>query len=102
MELSVLGSDGDGLLVQATFKGEPLPGLWLDRADRRGAGVEAHRTNASGRAAFKSGPGEWVLRGTHMLPDGSADAAWRSWWASTSFRWDGSRVQRCDQRAVQT
>lgn len=95
LELSLVRSDDDALVVRATFEGRALAGAWLERGDRSARVVEEHRTDADGQARFTSGPGDWVLRTTHMRAAGEPGVQWRSWWATTSFAWDGQPVGEC-------
>jgi hypothetical protein len=81
--------------VRATFEGEPLAGVWVDRADARGVVAEERATDAAGVASFSAWRGEWILRATHMRASREPDVDWRSWWGTTVFVWDGARIEAC-------
>ena len=95
LELSLVRADPTHLMVRASFKGQPLAGLWVDRGDARAESVEGHVTDAQGLVAFKRSPGEWVLRATHMQKSAEPNVDWRSWWATTTFLWSDAGVGVC-------
>lgn len=95
LELIIVQADDSQLVVQARFRGKPLPGLWVDRGDAKGKILIAQRTDARGLATFPTEDAFWILRATHMEASSEAAGEWRSWWATTAFGWDGTSIQAC-------
>ena len=95
LELSLVRADPSHLIVRASFKGQPLAGLWVDRGDARAESIEGHVTDAQGLVVFNRAPGEWVLRATHMQKSAEPNVDWRSWWATTTFLWSDAGIGVC-------
>lgn len=95
LELSLVRASPSHLVVRATFNGEPIAGLWVDRGDAQAASVEGHSTDSKGLVSFARWEGDWILRATHMQASDEKDVDFRSWWATTVFRWDDAGATDC-------
>lgn len=95
LELSLVRASPSHLIVRATFEGQPLAGLWVDRGDAQAASAEGHSTDSHGLVSFARWEGDWILRATHMQASSEKDVDFRSWWATTVFRWNDAGVAEC-------
>jgi len=107
LELSVIAADDTGVVVKATFRSQPLAGVWVDRGAADGSVLAEGVTDADGHVVLEGNDGanarpydnHWVVRATHMLADDESNADWRSWWATTAFRLTAAGVSPCADRA---
>ncbi len=103
LELSVIAADNAGVIVKATFRSQPLAGVWVDRGAADGSVLAEGVTDADGRVMLEGNDGandgpndnHWLVRATHMLADDESNADWRSWWATTAFRLTAAGVSPC-------
>lgn len=95
LELSIVAADDANVVVQATFRGQPLAGAWVDRGGADGSILAEGVTDDNGRIALLRSDGDWVVRATHMLAADEAGTDWRSWWATTTFHLSAAGVSAC-------
>lgn len=99
LELLVIDADDSEVVVKATFRGQPLAGVWVDRGAADGSVLAEGATDANGRVVLVrddgGNDGDWVVRATHMLADNESNAEWRSWWATTAFRLTAAGISAC-------
>lgn len=88
-------SPGEGLPVRVLFRGRPLAGARVAAAPEASGDLAkgGHhfpvvvRTDDQGRALLRlDKPGVWYVRMIHMIPHTGADAEWRSFFCTVTFR----------------
>jgi hypothetical protein len=83
---------GGALPVRLLFAGQPLAGARVTAIPRlRPHEVVQARTDARGGVTLPLATGEWLVKAVHLVPQpgGRAGSAYRSYWASLTFRVPG-------------